>query len=160
MAGSATPLAYVVSVTNNDNPACNGSEFKIAPTLTNELFSHSPRELRLFVPAGGTASRFVVVQSDLFSFDPVFTERVTHACATCLFGAGEGKFITISSPVDSFFCCDEALPTTRGGDPTFDGASGTGCGRPITNGNHTCSDAMKLHCPGGYNRDGDTITCN
>jgi hypothetical protein len=86
-------LVYRVTVTNNDNPLCGGSDFIASPTLPGGLTSQTPKDFRLFVPAGGSNFRDVILRSDLFaSGDLLFKENVTHTCATCLTGNATGIF--------------------------------------------------------------------
>jgi Bacterial Ig domain len=88
-APAGSQLTDHVNVTNNDDPACGGSDFIVTPALPAGLIRHTPSRFVTFIAPGGSASRDITVRSNLLvSSDLVFTETATHTCATSSIPAG------------------------------------------------------------------------
>lgn len=96
-------LRYIVTVENNDDPACGPSVFNITPgsslfTITPNLSKAALTQLdttnfNLLVPAGGRAFRVVRVRSDLFaSGDLTLMQNAINVNAPCFRGSVGGMF--------------------------------------------------------------------
>jgi hypothetical protein len=112
-------LTYRVIVKNNDNALCGGSEFTVTSTLGVGLTSQTPKDFSLFVPAGGSDFRDVIIRADLFATGNLpFQETATHTSATCVTGTATGIF-SIPGFVFSTVGPDLTLVQTTNSDGPF-----------------------------------------
>jgi hypothetical protein len=88
------PLAYTLTLTNNDSDACQPSTFSVVPTFTGAGWVQSPASLTESLLPGTTVSRTVTITSPVGTGVGVylFTETVTNTSAAGYSAAASANY--------------------------------------------------------------------